>query len=73
MRLSILAWSAAGGALVGLLAGIALFGLGALVGAVVPAASQMLTRFWWIGAALCFALLPLAGGIVGYLEGRLKL
>ena len=72
MRLTVLAWSAVGGAFVGLLAGIALFAVGALAGAMVPAAGRALERLWWLGAALCFVLLPLAGGIVGCLAGRLK-
>ncbi|HEX5581170.1 MAG TPA: hypothetical protein VFX39_06290 [Gemmatimonadaceae bacterium] len=73
MRLTVLAWSAAGGALVGLLAGLVLFALGALVGATVPAAGRVMERLWWLGAIVCFVLLPIAGGVVGYLEGRLKL
>lgn len=73
MRLTVLAWSAAGGALVGLLAGILLFAIGALLGAAIPPAARVLERLWWLGAILCFAVLPIAGGVVGYLEGRLKL
>ncbi|HEY0970034.1 MAG TPA: hypothetical protein VGE02_03545 [Gemmatimonadales bacterium] len=72
MRLTILAWSAAGGALVGLLAGVLLFAIGALLGAAIPAAGRMLERLWWPGAVVCFLLLPAAGAVVGYLEGRLK-
>ena len=73
MRLTVLAWSAIGGAFVGLLAGIVLFAIGVLIGATVPAAARLTARLWWIGVILCFVLLPLAGGVVGYLEGRLKL
>ena len=73
MRLTVLAWSAAGGAFVGLLAGILLFAIGALVGAALPPVARVLERLWWPGAVVCFVLLPIAGGVLGYLEGRLKL
>ena len=73
MRFTVLAWSALGGALVGLLAGTALFAVGVLLGAAWPAAGRVLERLWWVGAAVCFGLVPLAGAVVGYLEGRLKL
>lgn len=74
MRLTVLAWSAAGGALLGLFAGLALFAVGALVVALLPEApARWADRHWWAGALVCFVALPIAGGVVGYLEGRLKL
>ena len=75
MRASILWWSAAGGAVIGLLAGLALVTLGALLlPAVVPeATTRTLARHAWWLSALALVAPVVAGAVLGYLEGRLKL
>lgn len=72
LRGSILAWSTFSGALLGLFAGIA-------AATVLYALSELIADRWAPGrlrlvlGALCLVLLPLAGAVLGFLEGRLKL
>ena len=75
MRASILWWSAAGGAVIGLLAGLGLVAVGALLlPALLPgsATRAMARHAWWLSALAVLAPV-LAGAVLGYLEGRLKL
>ena len=73
MRASILGWSTAGGALLGLLAGVVLFAAGVVVAVMLPApAARALERMRTVGAVACFVVLPALGALLGYLEGRLK-
>lgn len=71
-RGSILAWSTFSGALLGLFVGIALATL-------LYAAAELVASRWPPGrlriavGVLCLVLLPLAGAVLGFLEGRLKL
>ena len=74
MRLSILLWSALGGALVGLLAAVLLVGAGMLLHVVLPAgAARALARAAPVAIPSVATLCVLAGAVLGYLEGRLKL
>jgi hypothetical protein len=67
---AILGWSAASGALVGALGAAVLVGAAVLAGAVAPAVAALPALRVIVGAVAL--LLPLAGAVVGYLEGRLK-
>ncbi len=71
VRTSILAWSTFSGALLGFFAGILLVALG-------YAALQLLqprSELAWlrVAAVVCLLLFPVAGAVLGFLEGRLKL
>jgi hypothetical protein len=66
----ILAWSAVSGALVGALGSAVLVGAAAVAGTVVPSVAALPVARVIVGAVAL--LLPLAGAVVGYLEGRLK-
>ena len=74
MRATILGWSAVSGLVLGLIAGLLLFALavvsGELLAGVIP---RLAGRARVALAILSFALLPLAGTALGWLEGRLKL
>ena len=72
-RASIILWSAGSGILLGLFVDAALVGIWAVCAAVFPATSlRQLPRWIVVLAATFLAALPLATGIVGYFEGRLK-
>ena len=74
MRQGILLWSAFSGVVIGLVFGALLFGLGAIVFALLPAGAPRLSGRWLAAAlALLFGVLPAVGAVLGYLEGRLKL
>lgn len=69
----ILLWSTASGLLLGLFVGATLTGLGMIVGAVVPTLpARVGPRLMAVALGLCFVVLPVAGGVLGFLEGRLK-
>ena len=74
MRTSILFWSTASGLLLGLFAGVLLFAVpilaGELAAGVVP---RLGPRGRLALATVSFVVIPLAGAILGLLEGRLKL
>ena len=74
MRTSILFWSTASGLVLGLFAGILLFAVpviaAELASGVIP---RMGPRGRSVLAVVSFAVIPLAGAILGLLEGRLKL
>jgi hypothetical protein len=73
-RTSILVWSAGSGLLLGLIIDAALIGVWALVSSAVPGMSVREWPKWALGlAALLLASIPIAAGVLGYLEGRLKL
>jgi hypothetical protein len=74
VKATILGWSAASGLVLGLIAGLLLFALAVvggelLVGIVPRLAGRTRAAF----AIFSFVLLPLAGAVLGWLEGRLKL
>lgn len=74
MKATILGWSAASGLVLGLIAGLLLFALavvgGELLVGIVP---RLAGRTRAALAIFSFVLLPLAGAVLGWLEGRLKL
>lgn len=74
MRATILGWSAVSGLVLGLIAGLLLFALavvsGELLAGVVP---RVAGRARTALAIFSFVLVPLAGTVLGWLEGRLKL
>jgi hypothetical protein len=72
-RASIIIWSAGSGVLLGLFIDASLLGIWLAMGSVVPAmAPRQLPRWLAALAVLALAAVPIAVGILGYLEGRLK-
>lgn len=73
MRASILLWSTASGLILGLFIDATLIGVALLLSAVIPGlAPRFHTRWFTIAATVVLALIPLAMGVLGYLEGELK-
>ena len=74
MKATILGWSAVSGLVLGLMAGLMLFAVillsGELLSGIVP---RLAGRARTALALLSFVILPLAGTVLGWLEGRLKL
>ena len=74
MRATILGWSTASGFILGLFAGLALFAVlvisGELAAGVIP---RLGGRVRALVSVVSFVVLPLAGAVLGWLEGRLKL
>jgi hypothetical protein len=74
VRATILGWSAVSGIVLGLIAGLLMFALliigGELLSGLVP---RLAGRARVVAAFLSFVVLPLAGAVLGWLEGRLKL
>ena len=74
MKATILGWSAVSGLVLGLIAGLLLFALGVvgseLLSGIVP---RLAGRARTSLAIFSFVFLPLAGTVLGWLEGRLKL
>jgi hypothetical protein len=74
MRATILTWSAISGLILGLFAGTLLFATLLLGGELVPSVvPRLVGRARVVVAIVSFAIIPIAGAIVGWLEGRLKL
>lgn len=72
-RASIILWSAGSGILLGLFVDALLIGIWTLIATAVPSiAPRNFSRWASIGATLLLASIPIAAGILGYLEGRLK-
>jgi hypothetical protein len=73
MRVSILLWSMASGAILGLFIDATLIGLAVLASALVPALSARLHYRWLTTtAAVALALIPVTLAAIGFLEGQLK-
>ena len=73
MRASILLWSAASGAILGIFIDATIIGLTVLVSAVVPAVSTRLHHRWFaLSSAVVLGMIPVALGVMGFLEGQLK-
>ena len=73
MRASILLWSTASGAILGLFIDATLIGVALLVSAIVPGVSTRLHHRWvTMTSAVLLALIPLALSVLGFLEGQLK-
>jgi hypothetical protein len=74
MRATILGWSTASGFILGLFIGLALFAVlvisGELAAGVIP---RLGGRVRAVVTVFSFVVLPLAGAMLGWLEGRLKL
>ena len=74
MKATILGWSAASGLVLGLIAGLLLFAMaivgGELLVGIVP---RLAGRARAALAIFSLVLLPLAGAVLGWMEGRLKL
>jgi hypothetical protein len=74
VRATILGWSAASGLVLGLIVGLLVFSLvlvsGELLAGMIP---RLAGRARAALAVFSFVLLPLAGTVLGWLEGRLKL
>ena len=74
MKATILGWSAASGLVLGLIAGLLLFALAVVGGELlVGIVARLAGRTRAALAIFSFVLLPLAGAVLGWLEGRLKL
>lgn len=74
MKATILGWSAFSGLVLGLFAGLMLFAVlvigGELASGLVP---KLGGRLRIAASIVSFVILPLAGAVLGFLEGRLKL
>jgi len=74
VRATILGWSTVSGIVLGLIAGVMLFAVlvigGELLSGVIP---RLTGRARVAAALLSFVVLPVAGAVLGWLEGRLKL
>ena len=74
MRATILGWSAVSGLVLGLIAGLLVFALAVVSGELLAGVVQRLAgRARTALAIFSFVLVPLAGTVLGWLEGRLKL
>lgn len=74
MRATILAWSAISGLILGVFAGTFLFATLLLGGEIAPSVvPRLVGRARIAVSVISFAVIPLAGAILGWLEGRLKL
>ena len=73
-RGAMLLWSAATGLVIGLVAGVVTLALLTVVVTVVPGLPErLIDRLRGPTLALLLGLVPLAGALLGYLEGRAKL
>ena len=73
MRASILLWSMASGAILGLFIDATLIGVVMLASVMVPALSSRLHYRWLTTpGAVVLTLIPLALTVIGFLEGQLK-
>lgn len=73
-RASIILWSAGSGILLGIFLDTAIVGIWLVISSVVPAMTpRQLPRWFATLAVIGLAAVPVAAGILGYLEGRLKL
>ena len=72
MRSTILGWSAISGLVLGLFAGTLLFAVLVLGGELLPV-PRLAGRARVAAAIFSFLFLPVAGAVLGWLEGRLKL
>ena len=74
MKATILGWSAFSGLVLGLIAGLLLFALAVVGGELLSGIVPRLAGRARTGLAIfSFVFLPLAGTVLGWLEGRLKL
>lgn len=73
VRASILLWSTASGLILGIFIDATLIGVALLLSAIIPGVSARLHYRWLrIAATIVLAAIPLAMGLLGFLEGQLK-
>jgi hypothetical protein len=73
-RASILLWSAGSGVLLGLILDALIFGAWMVASNFLPAISpRALPRWATLVSVVALSLVPVLAGLIGYLEGRLKL
>lgn len=73
MRTSILLWSTASGAILGLFIDATLIGVALLLSTVLPVSLVRAPHRWLaISATVILAAIPLVLAVLGYLEGELK-
>lgn len=73
MRTSILLWSTASGAILGIFVDATLMGVALLFGTVFPSVSGRLhNRLLLMSATLLLCAVPIVMAVLGFLEGRLK-
>jgi hypothetical protein len=74
VRATILGWSTVSGVLLGLFAGVTVFAIVVIGRELAPGLVPRLgSRGRLVLGLLSFVVLPLAGALLGWLEGRLKL
>lgn len=74
MKVSVLGWSVFSGVVLGILVGAVLITVAYVIGMMLPERlSGFVTRARLPLLLFAFLALPLIGGVLGYLEGRLKL
>jgi hypothetical protein len=74
MRATILAWSTVSGLVVGLVVGVLVFAVLVLAGEVASnVIPRMSGRVRGVASFITLVILPIAGAMLGWLEGRLKL
>jgi hypothetical protein len=73
-RASVLFWSAGSGVLLGLILDALIFGSWMVASNFLPALSpRILPRWATLTSVAALSLIPIVAGLIGYLEGRLKL
>ena len=73
-RASVLLWSAGSGVLLGLILDALIFGAWMVASNFLPALSpRLLPRWATLTSLAALSLIPVVAGLIGYLEGRLKL
>lgn len=73
MRAGILLWSTLSGALLGVFAGVFALGALALGASVLPGLERLAERVRAVALLVLLVIVPIVGGVLGYLEGRAKL
>jgi hypothetical protein len=73
MRLGILLWSSLAGALLGVFVGVLALGALVLAASVLPPVQRAGERLRPAVLIVLLVVVPLVGGVLGYLEGRAKL
>jgi hypothetical protein len=73
MRQGILLWSTLSGALLGVFLGTFVLGALALVTSVLPLLDRVAERLRYAALLVLLVIVPIVGGVLGYLEGRAKL
>ena len=73
MRSTVLGWSALSGLVVGAILGLMVFAVVIVSGELVPGVPRIVGRVRFVTVVFSFIVLPLAGALLGWLEGRLKL